>query len=113
MKKTRTSPAPRPRARPRLRWAAVAGLAAAAAVTVVVATARHAALVKAAAQPPGHGPKLSLQFILASDFAVTFVAVTAVVFIAAAVASRRARRVTRPDSVPAARRGRRAAARGW
>ena len=106
MKKTRTSPAPRPRAR--LRWAAAAGLAAAVAVTVLVDTARHAALVKGTAQPPDGGQKLSLQFILASDFAVTFVAVTAVVFIAAAVAaSRRARRAAWPDSTPAARRDRR------
>ena len=83
-------------------------------MTVLVDTARHAALAKGAAQPAGNGQKLSPGFILASDFAVTFVAVTAVVFIAAAVAaSRRARRVTRQaDGAPAARRGRRAAARG-
>ena len=89
------------------------GLAAAVAVTVLVDTARHAALVKGAAQPVSNGQKLSVHFILASDFAVTFVAVTAVVFIAAAVASRRARRVTRrADVAPAARRRRSAAARG-
>jgi hypothetical protein len=116
MKKTRTQPPPPPRLRawPRLKWSAAAGLAAAVAVTVLVATVRQAALAKAAAQPPGNGQKLSPQFILASDFAVTFVAVTAIVFIAATVAAfRRARRDTRTDGVPAARRGRRAAARGW
>jgi len=110
MKKTRTPPPSRPRAWPRLKWSAAAGLATAVAVTVLVATARHAALAKADAQPPGGGQKLSPQFILASDFAVTFVAVTVIVFIAATVAAfRRARR----DAVPAVRRGRRAAARGW
>jgi hypothetical protein len=96
--KNRTSPAPRPRPRLRLRlgWSAAVGLAAAVAVTVVVDTARHAALVKGAAQPAGNGQKLSVHFILASDFAVTFVAVTAVVFIAAAVTARRARRAPPP-----------------
>jgi hypothetical protein len=114
MKKYRTSPVPRPRARPRLRWAAAAGLAAAVAVTVFVDTVRHAALIKGAAQPMSNGQKLSPGFILACGFTFTFVAVTAVVFIAAAVAaSRRARRVTRQDGAPAGRRGRRAAARGW
>jgi hypothetical protein len=112
MKKNRTSPVSRPRPRPRLRRAAAVGLAAAVAVTILVDTARHAALVKGTAQPPDGGQKLSLQFILASDFAVTFVAVTAVVFIAAVAASRRARRVTRPDGAPA-RRGRRVAAGRW
>ncbi len=108
MKNNRTPPAPQPRPRRRLRRAVAAGLAAAVAVTVLVATARHAALVKGTAQPPGGGQKMSLQFILASDFAVTFVAVTAVVFIVAAVAaSRRARRAAWPDSTPAARRDRR------
>ena len=82
------------------------------AVTVLVATTRHAALVKGAAQPPGGGQKMSLQFVLASDFAVTFVAVTAMVFIVAAVAaSRRARRAAWPDSTSAPRRDRRSRSR--
>jgi hypothetical protein len=107
--KNRTSPAPprqtrgRSRALPRLGWSAAAGLAAAAALTVFVGTARHAALT-------GHGQK-SPGFSLACDFAVMFVLITAAVFI---TASRRARRAgRRADGAPAARRGRRAAARGW
>lgn len=111
MKNNRIPPAPRPRPR-RLRSAAAVGLAAAVAVTVLVDTARHAALVKGTAQPPGGGQKMSPGFILASDFAVTFVAVTVVVFIAAVVAaSRRARRAAWPDGVPAARRDRRSRSR--
>lgn len=113
MKKNRTSPVSRPRARPRLKWSAAAGLAAAVAVTVLVDSVRHAALIKGAAQPGSNGQNLSPGFILASDFAVTFVAVTAVVFIAAVAASRQARRVALPDGARAARRGRRAAPRGW
>jgi hypothetical protein len=115
--KNRTSPAARgqrSRGLPRLGWSAAAGLAAAAAVTAFVDTVRHAALIKGAAQPVAGGQKLSPGFILACDFAVTWVIVTAIVFIAAVAAARRARRVTRQDGVPAARRGRRrAAARGW
>ena len=110
--KNRTSPASprqtRGRALPRLGWSAAAGLAAAVALTVFVGTVRHAALT-------GNGQKPSPGFSLACDFAVTFVLITAAVFItAAAAASRRARRGGRQaGGTPAARRGRRAAARGW
>lgn len=107
MKKNRTSPPPpappRPRPLRRLGWSAAAGLAAVAVLTAFAATA----------PPSASGQKLQ-PIILSEGSLATWVAVTVVVFIAATVAAaRRARRVTRQADARAARRGRRAAARGW
>ena len=99
----------------RLPRSAVAGLAAAAALTLWVGTVRHAALVRGAAQPMSDGQKLTPGFILETGFVGTFVVATAMVFAVAAVLGKRAtRRAARQDGgAPAARGGRRTAARGW
>ena len=106
MKKNRTPPpSPGRRSRPlrRLGWSAAAGLVAVAVLTAFAATA----------PPSASGQKLQ-PIILSEGSLATWVAVTVVVFIAATVAAaRRARRVPRQAGARAARRGRRAAARGW
>ena len=96
----------------RLPRSALAGAAAAAALTLWVATVRHAALIRSAAQPLSDGQKLTPGFILECGFTGTFVAVTAVVFAVSAVLGRRASRRAAASTL-VARRGRRAAARGW
>jgi hypothetical protein len=108
MKNNRTSSPSRSRPLRRLGWSAAAGLAAAAALTAFVGTVRHAALIKSAARPAANGQKLSPDFILACGFTATFVIVTAVVFIAAAVAAYRRGRRWEADGGPAPRR-----AAGW
>jgi hypothetical protein len=106
MKNNRTPLAPpgrRSRPLRRFGWSAAAGLAAVAVLTAFAATA----------PPSASGQKLQ-PFSLVEGGLATWAVVTMAVFIAAAVAaSRRARRVARQDGAPAARRGRRAAARGW
>jgi hypothetical protein len=106
MKKNRTPPTPpgrRSRPLRRLGWSAAAGLAAVAVLTAFAATA-----------PPSASGQQLQPNILSEGSLATWAVDTVVVFIAATVAAaRRARRVTRQAGARPARRGRRAAARGW
>jgi hypothetical protein len=98
----------------RLPRSALAGLAAGAALTAWAGIVRHAALAKNAAAPLSGGRKLSPGLVLGWGFAGTALVVTAAVFTVTAVLdARRARRSMQPASLPAGRRGRRAAVRGW